>query len=419
MKALSLLLATLVGTQAFAIPLQTWPQWVTTAPDIARQVPPMSLVARCANLDLLCVIEVDQTTGAIPVAATLAIDYAGATGDPVPPEAAYVAGIDPNGDLRGLATDVTGRLQIDGTADNDFAGATGDPVPPEAGYMAGIDGSGDLQGLAVNTTGHLQIDVLSSALPAGAATEAKQDDAITELENIGTILEDIDTSTASIDGKTPVLGQAAMAGSVPVVIASDQSPVEVDITTADVDIRDLNYTTDSVTAHQGGTWNIADITGTVSLPTGASTLAEQQTQTTQLTGLNTKVPAQGQAAMAASLPVVIASNQSAIPVQTAAAVVRDKVNYNYGSGSVTTAAYVEIVASTAGAIATLTVFEGSGQGMVLATGAASSEVDLLYIPPGGFDGPVNVSIAASTRLSIKAIGGTASTGRFIANFLGY
>jgi len=43
-----------------------------------------------------------------------------------------------------------------------------------------------------------------------------------------------------------------------------------------------NAGTFAVQASQSGTWNIGDITGTVSLPTGASTLAEQQTQTTSL-----------------------------------------------------------------------------------------------------------------------------------------
>ena len=38
-----------------------------------------------------------------------------------------------------------------------------------------------------------------------------------------------------------------------------------------------------VSASQSGTWNVTNISGTVALPTGASTLAEQQSQTTQLT----------------------------------------------------------------------------------------------------------------------------------------
>lgn len=43
-----------------------------------------------------------------------------------------------------------------------------------------------------------------------------------------------------------------------------------------------NAGTFAVQAAQSGTWNITDISGTISLPTGASTLAEQQSQTTHL-----------------------------------------------------------------------------------------------------------------------------------------
>jgi len=51
-------------------------------------------------------------------------------------------------------------------------------------------------------------------------------------------------------GKLGTLGQKNMAGSAPVVIASDQS---------------------AIPASQSGTWNITNISGTISLPTGAAT----------------------------------------------------------------------------------------------------------------------------------------------------
>lgn len=70
----------------------------------------------------------------------------------------------------------------------------------------------------------------------------------------------------------------------------------------------------TVAATQSGTWNVTNISGTVSLPTGASTSALQTTGNSSLSSLDTKTPALGQALMAASRPVVIASNQSAIPV---------------------------------------------------------------------------------------------------------
>lgn len=50
------------------------------------------------------------------------------------------------------------------------------------------------------------------------------------------------------------------------------------------------------------------------LPTGASTLAEQQSQTTFLSSLDSKFNSLGQKTMSQSSPVVIASNQSALPV---------------------------------------------------------------------------------------------------------
>jgi hypothetical protein len=70
----------------------------------------------------------------------------------------------------------------------------------------------------------------------------------------------------------------------------------------------------TVSANQSGTWNINNVTGTVSLPTGASTSALQTTGNTSLASIDTKTPTLGQKTMAASSPVVIASNQSAIPI---------------------------------------------------------------------------------------------------------
>lgn len=76
----------------------------------------------------------------------------------------------------------------------------------------------------------------------------------------------------------------------------------------------LSSGTDSIAATQSGTWNINNISGTVSLPTGASTAAGQATGNASLSSIDGKTPALGQALMAASVPVAIASNQSAIPV---------------------------------------------------------------------------------------------------------
>lgn len=86
------------------------------------------------------------------------------------------------------------------------------------------------------------------------------------------------------------------------------------------------------------------------------------------------------------------------------------IRNDYASTNVTTAAYVQLVASTSANINRLWIFDSSGQDFVLATGAAASEVDQIQIPPGGWDSPVDIFIASGTRLSIKSKSATASSG---------
>jgi hypothetical protein len=81
---------------------------------------------------------------------------------------------------------------------------------------------------------------------------------------------------------------------------------------------------------------------------------------------------------------------------------------------VTTAAYTELIASTSAAIKRLEIFDSSGQLLVLALGAAASEVDLLYILPGG-NGQITQEIPAGTRVSIKAVSANATTGYIAIN----
>jgi len=60
---------------------------------------------------------------------------------------------------------------------------------------------------------------------------------------------------------------------------------------------------------QSGTWNINDISGTLSLPTGASTSALQTTGNSSLSSIDGKTPALGQALAAGSVPVVLTAAQ--------------------------------------------------------------------------------------------------------------
>lgn len=92
------------------------------------------------------------------------------------------------------------------------------------------------------------------------------------------------------------------------------------------------------------------------------------------------------------------------------------LNLSYAGANVTTSAYVQLTASLSAAVTKIALWNTSGSIIILATGAAASEVDRVYIGPGGaviYD----VSIAAAVRLSLKAVDVTAALGYFV--FVGF
>lgn len=144
--------------------------------------------------------------------------------------------------------------------------------------------------------------------------------------------------TGSIDSKLNTLGQKLMAGSMPVTMASDQGPIDVNITTPiTVSNPSVGLTGAAVPtyaaqmgANKAGNLEAPTLDAsnnlnvnvqTSALPTGAATAANQATIISDTGAINAttvsidgKLAPLGQALMAASMPVTIASNQSAIPV---------------------------------------------------------------------------------------------------------
>jgi hypothetical protein len=109
-------------------------------------------------------------------------------------------------------------------------------------------------------------------------------------------------------------------------------------------------------------------------------------------------------------PATGAIPTSAIPHQAVAAWVK---SLDYGTTPVTTAAYVQLNASTVTAIIYLSIFDSSGNPMILAVGSPGSEVDQIYVPPGGSVGGYYLSIPAGSRISYKALTTNSTSGNLI------
>lgn len=181
-----------------------------------------------------------------------------------------VLGLNPTNELKPIEVDASGLLKIDVAANSGGAIAANVDI---TGNSVGLATSSNqstanssLSTIATNSTSlaaavsgnELQVDVITSALPSGAATESTLSAAEVHLGNI-------DTSTSSISSN--------------VATSSNQGTM----------ITDLG--------------NIDTSTATAS---------------TTLTGISAKLPSTlGQKAMSASLAVVIASDQSSIPVSSA------------------------------------------------------------------------------------------------------
>jgi hypothetical protein len=170
------------------------------------------------------------------------------------------------------------------------------------------------------------------------------------------------SALTSIDNKTPSLGQALMANSSPVVIASNQSTIPVSstgtaITSGTVifngtqpvsatigNLVSTSSTISNLVSTSSTISNLVATSGTVSFNGAqtvnlgtigtAATAANQTTGNSSLSSIDTKTPALGQTTMTGSTPVVIASNQTVIPVSSTGTV---PVTF---SGTVTTSGTV-------------------------------------------------------------------------------
>lgn len=227
---------------------------------------------------------------------------------------------------------ISGSVAVTGSLTDAELRAT--PIPV-SGTITAI-GSGNFT--VVQPTGsnlHTVIDSGTISLPSGASTSA--------LQTTG------NSSLSSIDGKLATLGQKNMAGSTPVVIASDQSVLPISGTISGtgnftviqpigsnlhtvldsgtlstitnvvhVDDNGGSLTVDgTISALQSGIWNINNISGIISLPTGASTAANQTIANANLASID------------ADIDVALSTRASESTLST----LNNKFSNNYGTST--------------------------------------------------------------------------------------
>lgn len=212
-------------------------------------------------------------------------------------------------------------------------------------------------------------------------------------------------NVAQINGVTPLMGNGTTGtGSQRVTIASDNTAFAVNAT-----LQAGANTIGALTANQSV--NLAQIAATTTA-TGNGT-ASAGCQRVTIASDNTAFPIT-QSGTWTVQPGNTANTTAWLVTQGGRAKANAPIRNDYTGTSVTTGAYVQLVASTSAACSEVEIFDSSGQDLVLAVGAAASEVDQLGIFPGG-NGRVPLAIPASSRISVKAKSATASVGVLLIN----
>ena len=225
--------------------------------------------------------------------------------------------------------------------------------------LSGADG--DYAPLQVNASGALYTEVKTSALPSGAATEAKQDV--------------IETTLNSIEGDT-----SSLAGAV------SGTEVQVDV----------------VASLPAGTNNIGDVDIASALPAGTNNIGDVDIASALPAGTNsigTVVLGAGSASIGKLTAIA--------PVDFLDSGLVDTSTANFASTGTT------VVSSLAAACTEIEIQEDIGEFMSLRVGGTVKA----FLPLGG--GRVKVSLAATDAVQLfSETGGNISNGKIAINFLG-
>jgi len=286
----------------------------------------------------------------------------------------------------------------------------------------GNDGAAN-RALKTDSNGELQIDVLSSALPAGAATEST-------LSTLNGKVTACDTGSVVISSSALPSGAAtettlgAVKTSVELIddaVVSDgavfagKGLVIAGVTSGGVaQIIETNASGHVHVADGGGSLTV-DATSWP-LPTGAATESTLSTLNGKVTACNT-----GAVTISTALPSgantigkVDVNNLSVVDLLDANILDTSSTNIN-GSASAPT----QVVATLAAAVKKMQLLDTTGAFIGVYTGAAASEV-LQFVMGPGSDQTIEHSISAGTRISLKRLDSTTaiSSGIVALNFIG-
>lgn len=122
----------------------------------------------------------------------------------------------------------------------------------------------------------------------GGGTQYTEGNTDATITGTAVMWEDAGDTLRAVSASNPLPVDAQVSISEPLTVDGQVSVSgTVTVQSANLDIRDLSSASDSVSVVQSGTWNLNNVSGTISLPTGASTSANQSTIISHVDGIET------------------------------------------------------------------------------------------------------------------------------------
>lgn len=246
-------------------------------------------------------------------------------------------------------------------------------------------------------------------LPSGAASAANQ---LTEITGLASIL-------SALGGTLTVAGSISVGNFPSGFLAAQSGTWTVGISAAQT-IAVTNAGTFAVQAAQSGTWNITNVSGTVSLPTGASTEATLSALNAKVTAVNT-----GAVVISAALPAgsnvighVITDSGSVVTATLSAETTKVIGTVNQGTSPWVVSMASTTITGTVAATQSGTWTVGLSAAQTLATVTSLSQFAGAAINLGNGasgTGTLRVTLANDSTGIVSLTTSTASIGKLAAN----
>lgn len=304
-----------------------------------------------------------------------------------------------------LAINADGSINVNFTATDldirDLAASQDNVAISDGTDTLGVNADGSINSVVSATD--LDIRDLSASQDSVAISDGTDSLAINGDGSINSVVSATDLDIRNL---APATDAVAISDGVDSLGVNADGSINAVVSATDLDVRDLSASQDNVAISDGTDTLAVNADGSINATVSATDLDVRDLSHTQDSI---------QIGDGTDLLAINADGSINVSTSGGGKSAVDFLRNDYTSTNVTTGAFVELKAALAQQATAIEIFDSSGQTLELATGSGGSEVVFMRVFPGG-NGYLPITLAAATRISIRAVSADATVGEININF---